>query len=134
MAAKTVAILYATLANPMIRQDLNNIPKNLAFSLNTGFRLGCLDLCEACLPLMSSNFFKNVLIEPFLLMGKDKCPNVLLRFLELAPRVSYKIPYKEKPKYDKLVSLIADLLKYKLAFIAEKAKEVHETITDSYFR
>lgn len=65
--------------------------------------MGCVDLCREVSLRMSGNYFKTYFIESFLILGRDKCENILLNFINAAEQVSWKIPLKEKKYYDKLV-------------------------------
>ena len=100
MAAKLIAEFLQKIPNLNIRADLNGLPKTLSFSLNTGFRLGCLDLVEQAAERFSQSYFKAVFLDSYLLLGKDKCPNVLMNFCNIAPKVAKKIAYKDKKTYD----------------------------------
>ena len=109
MAAKVICEFLRKVPNQNIRSDLNGLPKTLSFSLNTGFWLGCIDLCEEATSRFSQSYYKTVFLESFLILGKDKCPNVLMNFCWVAPKVAAKIAYKDTKNYERLVNILKDM-------------------------
>ena len=69
-------------------------------------------------------------------LGKDRSPNIQATFINIAPTIARKIPYKEKKIYDRLVGLVADLKKstVKDQFIRDLAGDAYTIISDSFFR
>lgn len=52
---------------------------------------------------MSANYFKTYFVDSYLILGRDRCENIVLNFINAAEQISKKIPLKEKKYFDKLV-------------------------------
>ena len=77
-------------------------------------------------------------MDSFILLGKDKCTNVLIYFCQIAPEVAKAISYKKDKKgLDKVTGVLGNIASTSSQYqtgLSLQATDAKNTISDPIFR
>ena len=124
-----------SLPNFAIREELHELPKALAVSKNSLFRVYYIEFCEAVSDRLSRSYFKSVYREALISLITDKCPNVLIKLYNVTPKMVRKINAEEKKTIELVESGIRGLAeKHPKSDVREAAQRAIDEMSGPLFK